>query len=136
MDQKKQEITNELQKNPYGDLVEYKSTQAGHFVKDSDGGVVNRYQKPLSLYLQLLKMFCHPGTIVFDATCGTGSLEVAAMEADAPADLKFISFDKNKYQFEQATYRLQKTCTRPTSTEDLSVDVAEEQKDLVEEEDE
>jgi DNA modification methylase len=123
-----QQINQELQKNPYGDLLEYKSTQPGHFLKDSSGAVVNRYQKPLCLYLQLLKMFCLPGTVVFDATCGSGSLELAAMEASAPADLKFISFDKNKYQTEQATIRWHKACTLPTSTHDLTVDVIEEEK--------
>ena len=119
-------IEYELAQNPYGDLLSYKSTQTAHFYKDVEGKVVNRYQKPLSLYLQLLKMFASPGSVVLDATMGTGSLEVAAMESDAPRGLEFIAVDKNEYQMRNAENRLKAVCTRPTSLADVQVDVVEE----------
>ena len=121
-------VTHELKQNPYRDLLEYSSVQPNEFFKDIKGNIVNRYQKPLSLYLQLLKMFALPGSVILDATCGTGSLELAALEKDAPANLEFISFDRNKYQIMNALNRLSRSCTKPQALEDLLVDVTDEQK--------
>ena len=115
-----------LAKNPYNDLLSYKSTTDGQFIKDKDNATVNRYQKPLGLYLQLLKMFAAPGALVLDATCGTGSLELASMEVDAPSNLEFISFEKNLYQATNCVARLERSCTKPTSELDVMVDAKSE----------
>ena len=115
-----------LAKNPYSEAIQMKSTQVSHFFRDEAHNTVNRYQKPLGFYLLLLKMFAMPNTTVFDATCGTGSLELAACEVDAPNNLTFVAFERNKYQSKHAAIRWQKACTPPTSALDVSVDVAME----------
>ena len=117
-------IERQLAKNPYSAAIQLKSTQATHFRKDEDGNRVNRYQKPLSLYDLLLKMFALPNSTVLDATCGTGSLELAALERGAPTNLTFLAFERNSYQSKHAGIRWQKACTPPTSANDLTVDVA------------
>ena len=116
-------VTDELAKNPYSDILPHFSTQIPHFIKDAGQDTVNKYQKPLSLYLQLLKMFASPGTVVLDATCGTASLELAAMEESAPKKLEFIAFERNLYQADHASIRLKRSCTKPTSENDIHVDV-------------
>ena len=115
-----------LSTNPYNDVLSYKSTKEGEFFKDSDGDIVNRYQKPLGLYLHLLKMFALPGTLVLDATCGTGSLELAAMEKEAPSGLEFVAFERNAYQAKNCLARLQQSCCKPTSEHDVMLDVIAE----------
>ena len=127
LSQQLQDLNTELARNPYCDLMQFRCTQTSHFVKDETSFVVNKYQKPLSLYYQLLKMFAHPGAVVVDMTMGTGSLEIAAMEADAPKGLEFISFEKNSYQFQHARRRLEKACTKPTDAGAVEVDVQEEE---------
>ena len=107
------------------------STKKGHFVVDVAGQTVNRYQKPLSLYLQLLQMFALPNTVVLDATCGTGSLELAAMEKAAPSGLEFVAFERNRYQYENATTRLESACVKPTSQDDVMLDVDAETHSIV-----
>ena len=107
-------------------MLSYKSTTEGQFYKDSDGDIVNRYQKPLGLYLQLLKMFALPGILVLDATCGTGSLELAAMEKDAPIGLEFVAYERNAYQVKNCLARLQQSCCKPTSEHDVMLDVISE----------
>ena len=119
-------VTEELAKNPYSDILMHYGTQIPHFIKDASQETVNKYQKPLSLYLQLLKMFASPGTFVLDATCGTASLELAAMEETAPKKLEFIAFERNLYQAEHASIRLKRSCTKPTSPSDIHVDVVME----------
>jgi len=107
------------------------STKKGHFVVDVAGQTVNRYQKPLSLYLQLLQMFALPNTVVLDATCGTGSLELAAMEKAAPSGLEFVAFERNRYQHQNATTRLETACVKPTSQDDVMLDVDAETHSIV-----
>ena len=120
-----------LAKNPYNDLLSISSTKKSHFYEDREGELVNRYQKPLSLYLQLLQMFAMPGTLVLDATCGTGSLELAAMEKEAPSGLEFVAFERNLYQHTNASTRLQLSCIKPTSEDDVMVDVISETHGIV-----
>jgi DNA modification methylase len=115
-----------LAKNPYNDVLSYKSVQEGQFFKDSSGNIANKYQKPLSLYFQLLTMFALPDSVVLDATCGTGSLELAAMEPGAPTGLSFVSFEKNQYQADHCQRRIERSCTRPTSEDQLMVDMISE----------
>ena len=127
-------VNAELAKNPYCDLLEYRSTAECHFTTDVNGKRVNRYQKPLCVYLQLLKMFAHPGATVLDLTMGTGSLELAAMEPSAPRNLIFIAYEKNEYQIKNAELRLIAARIKPTDKAKVLVDVQEElhmsQKDL------
>jgi hypothetical protein len=119
----------ELSKNPYNDMLLYNSTQEGQFIKDA-GNVVNRYQKPISLYLQLLIMFALPNSVIVDATGGTGSLELAAMEKTAPRDLTFLSFERNHFQYKNMELRLGKSCVRPTSVATVMPDATMEQAGL------
>ena len=100
-------VKDELKKNPYCSVLKYNSTPKNHFIKDAENNVVNRYQKPLSLYLQLLKMFAPPGSTVFDFTMGTGSLELAAMEPSAPRELEFVAFERNPDQIKHEQLRLE-----------------------------
>jgi len=102
--------------NPYCQLVTYPSVPTSSFYLDSQKSIVNKYQKPLCLMLQLLQMFAAPGSLVIDATCGSGSLEIAALEPEAPNDLKFISFEKNDYQMKYAKERLANVCGSVDST--------------------
>jgi len=119
-------VQEELRQNPYNDMLTFNSVSEGQFYKDKGQAVVNRYQKPISLYVRLLKMFAFPGALVLDATCGTGSLELAAMEPDAPSGLQFIAFEKNKYQAEYCTSRLERSCTKPTNKGDILIDATGE----------
>ena len=120
-------LESELGRNPYCDVMRHKSTQINHFFKDAaNGAIVNKYQKPLGLYLQLLKMFAYPNTLVLNVTAGTGSLEIAALETAAPIGLKFVSFERNAYQSTQMQMRLTKSCIQPTSQDDVMVDVTME----------
>ena len=115
-----------LANNPYNDLLSYKSTQTGQFFVDVDGNMVNPYQKPISLYFQLLNMFALPDAVILDATCGTGSLELAAMEPNAPSGLEFVAYERNLYQVKHCVMRLQRSCTKPTSPDLVMVDMAGE----------
>jgi DNA modification methylase len=112
-----------LANNPYNDLLKYKSTQSGQFFVDVDSNTVNPYQKPISLYFQLLNMFAMPDAVILDATCGTGSLELAAMEPDAPSGLEFVAFERNEYQAKHCMLRLQRSCTKPMSADKVMVDM-------------
>ena len=119
-------INADLKLNPYLNQLEFNSLRADLFLKDSEQKVVNPYQKPLALYLRLLKMFCMPGATVLDLTFGTGSLELAAMEPDAPPNLRFIAFEENQYQAMNGFARLQRACVPPTSEESSVPDVKSE----------
>ena len=96
------------------------------FIKDINGSKVNPYQKPLALYLRLLKCFALPGSTIIDVTTGSGSLEVAAMEPTAPKDLVFISFEKNKYQASNAVTRFDNVCEIAVDKNNVPVDVEAE----------
>ena len=119
-------ISAELQENPYCSIMSYPSMPNNFFLKDSKADKVNPYQKPLALYLRLLKMFALPGSIVIDVTLGTGALEVAALEKSAPDGLHFYSFDINEYQLENAKARLDQVCLLPTSRNNVPCDVEAE----------
>ena len=123
---KEEQVTKELSKNPYSNQLLYKSTAERHFIKDEKYQRVNKYQKPIGLYLRLLKMFAMPGALVLDATMGTGSLELAAMEPDAPSRLNFLSVEKNSYQQTGATKRLERSCVIPTAPNLYQLDAQEE----------
>jgi DNA modification methylase len=112
-----------LRENPYCSIFPFKSTPGSAFVKDESAQTVNQYQKPLSLYLRLLKMFAMPGTLIIDATLGTGSLEIAALELTAPKDLMFISFERNNYQAKHAQRRIASVCQMPTNKNNVPDDV-------------
>ena len=60
-------------------------------------------------------MFAMPGGLVLDATYGTASLELAAIESQAPKNLEFVAFERN-FVIPGTThhYSLNKSCTRPT----------------------
>jgi DNA modification methylase len=107
-----------LANNPYSQILSYSGTPIGNFYVDSQKKIVNKYQKPLCLMLQLLQMFVAPESLVIDATCGSGSLEIAALEPEAPPGLKFISFDFNDYQVKNATERWKATCGAVCSEDD------------------
>jgi DNA modification methylase len=124
----KERVESDLKENPYCSVIALKSVPTGHFIKDSDSKIVNPYQKPLSLYLRLLKMFAHPDSVILDITCGTGSLEVAALEPTAPDGLMIIAFEKSNYQAEQARIRLGKVTAIPTDKNSVPVDVALEKR--------
>ena len=102
--------------------------QTSLFYKESAtaGSIVNPYQKPLKLYLQLLQMFVLPGSHVLDLTCGVGSLELAAMEITAPYGLTITAFEKNHYQFDHATTRLKNSCVVPLRVQDIMPDADSE----------
>ena len=102
--------------------------QTSLFYKESAtaGSIVNPYQKPLKLYLQLLQMFVLPGSHVLDLTCGVGSLELAAMEITAPYGLTITAFEKNHYQFDHATTRLKNSCVVPLRLDDIMPDADSE----------
>ena len=108
--------------------MEFPSLQTSLFYTENSTGaqIVNPYQKPLKLYLQLLQMWVLPGSYVLDLTCGVGSLELAAMELSAPANLSIIAFEKSHYQFEHATSRLKGSCVVPTRLEDIRPDAESE----------
>jgi DNA modification methylase len=121
-------LEGELSRNPYSDVISCPRTVQAHKFKDTKDNAVpcNPYQKPLRLYLQLLKMFVLPQSSVFDGTCGSGSLELAAMEVSAPHDLTFYSYDKNKYQCDNAMSRWSESCLVPKFDHKIMVDVAME----------
>ena len=119
-------VTKELLCNPYCDQLLYKSVTANAFIKDGQGNIVNKYQKPLSLYLRLLKMFVNPGDLVLDLTCGTAMLALAACEKDAPQHLEIIGLDKNHYQCTNALKNMRFACTRPTAVDHISNDATAE----------
>ena len=121
------EISMYLKTNPYVNILEYKSLAANLFYKDKDGNVVNGYQKPLRLYLRLLRMFALPGATVLNLTFGTGSLELAAMETSAPANLRFISFEQNAYQYRNGWDRLKKACVPPSDMAAMLPDAESEE---------
>ena len=97
------------------------------FFKDPQAKRVNPYQKPLGLYLQLLKMYCMPNSTVVDLTFGSGSLELAAMELTAPPGLRFIAFEKNAYQATNGMSRLKAACVPPTDDSNRMPDAKLEQ---------
>ena len=105
-----------LGRNPYCDLLKYNSVQSGQFFKTKTGDVLNPYQKPIRLYLRLLLMFVPPNAVVIDATGGSGSLELAALEPSAPANLKFITFEQNPFQFEGLLDRLRQSVQDTTGS--------------------
>jgi hypothetical protein len=111
-----------LGKNLYRDVMSFKKVQSGQFFKDTHGNTVNKYQKPIGLYHRLLQMFAFPNSIILDATCGTGSLELAAMEINTVENLSFVAFEKNAFQSRNCVDRLQRSCTKPTSLDDLMID--------------
>ena len=115
----KEGIVAALATNPYLELITHRSVAESQKFRDENQNIVNPYQKPILLYLQLLKMFALPGSLIFDATCGSGSLELAAMEPDAPPDLSFIAFDKNAYQADKAVLRWSRSVNVPIKTADV-----------------
>ena len=121
-----EKVKAELSKNPYADVLSYRSTQTSQFITDDQQNLVNKYQKPIGLYLRLLKMFAMPGALVLDATMGTGSLELAAMEPDAPSKLNFLSVERNSYQHLEARKRLERSCVLPTAPNLCQLDAQEE----------
>lgn len=115
-----------LATNPYSDQLKFKSVTQHHFFKDKDGKTANKYQKPIGLYYRLLKMFAMPSSVIIDATCGSGSLELAAMECDAPNELEFVAFDINAYQITNCVARLERSSIKPTSKHDVMLDATAE----------
>ena len=110
-------------------MIQYHKTK--HFLKDSKNEIVNKYQKPLRLYLQLLQMFVPPHSTVIDATGGTGSLEIAALEPGAPKGLSFITFENNEYQHGHFARRLENCCKTKSSDFDDCDDCNDEELDHV-----
>ena len=120
-------VCDELRKNPYTNMLQYNGLPGNMFYKDPQAKRVNPYQKPLGLYLQLLKMYCMPGSTVVDLTFGSGSLELAAMELSAPSGLKFIAFEQNTYQASNGVSRLKAACVPPTDDSTVQPDASSEQ---------
>jgi DNA modification methylase len=114
-------INNFLNTNPYAQLIQMPATKAHHFFTDKEGNKVNPYQKPLSLYNLLLRLFVQPGAVVVDATTGTGALELAAMERTSPSKLRIVAFEKNTYQFDAASYNLKKAADFTSDNNDESL---------------
>ena len=125
--QELQQIQADLSLNPYCNVIELPSMRSALFYNDNDNKQVNPYQKPARLYLLLLKLFAFPGSVVLDLTCGVGSLELAAMEITAPRDLRFVAFDKSKYQCDNALTRLAKSCVVASTQDGCMPDVDEEE---------
>ena len=116
------QVMKQLETNPYSDVLKYRSTKSKHYFKDKDDAIVNKHQKPISLYLQLLKMFATPSTVVLDATAGTGTLTLAALELQAPQGLQIVAFERNQYQADNCVQRLERSCITPTSLDGVLVD--------------
>ena len=106
--------------------MQYNGLPGNCFYKDADHKVVNPYQKPLALYLQLVKMYCMPNAVVLDLTFGSGSLELAAMEVGAPAGLRFIAFEQNEDQATNGIGRLKASCVPPTDDNSRQPDASSE----------
>ena len=122
-----QSVSDDLRKNPYNNILQYNGLPGNCFYKDADHKVVNPYQKPLGLYLQLVKMYCMPDAVVVDLTFGSGSLELAAMEVGAPKGLRFIAFEKNEYQATHGINRIKAACVPPTDDSTVQPDASSEQ---------
>ena len=119
-------VQTDVLQNLYCDVFSYPSLNMTDFWRDTDKKVVNPYQKPLALYLRLLKMFAMPGSTVLDVTCGTGSLEVAALERTAPGNLHIVVIDKNVFQFNECKRRLGSVCVEPVDKNNVQPDVESE----------
>ena len=120
-------LKSDLRANMYCSVFEYKRVPSKNFYKDAGQGVVNPYQKPIRLYVRLLKMFAAPGAVVLDCTMGSGSLELAAMESGVPSDLHILAFEKNEYQMTHAHKRLTSAVSKPSTSVPLELDALEEE---------